>query len=277
MTQDEKIKQAQKRIKDNEDMGEIMRLRRWEKFYEYPSFLPDKLVYKLETEAQGAFKLKFSNSGQYLAAACTMEGITQLNKTKTARTIIKIHDIESGKHCANLSGHGDLVHDLAWTRDDKFLLSASADGSCKLWNIQDIQTNNPDAHNHIDNDDLFFVIELYHPSFVYGAKIHPQSTPDYLYVATACYDKKVRIWQITVEDVDEANNVDNVEFSMLQEMDINDRAEHEVGAKKGFYENDDNLEDDMLRLIMNPQENEAAQKMGSASKKKGKKLRKTEE
>lgn len=39
-------------------------------------------------------------------------------------------------------------------------------------------------------------------------------------------------------------------------MTINDQAEHVLGSKKSIYEMDDNLEDETLRLIMNPQDSE---------------------
>lgn len=60
--------------KDGEDldMKKRIKLRRWEKFYEFPSVLPDRLVHKFESEEQGTFKIKFSHSGKYLAAACTL-------------------------------------------------------------------------------------------------------------------------------------------------------------------------------------------------------------
>ena len=46
-------------------------LKRWEKFLDLPSELPDLRVWKFETEALGCFKLKFTNKGKYIAAACT--------------------------------------------------------------------------------------------------------------------------------------------------------------------------------------------------------------
>lgn len=35
----------------------------------------------------------------------------------------------------SLKGHHDLIHDLCWSADDNVLLSASADGSCKVWTV----------------------------------------------------------------------------------------------------------------------------------------------
>lgn len=101
-------------------------LKRWEKFSEYPSELPDLKVWKFDTESLGAFKIKFSNSGKYLAASCTKSN---------SRTIIKIFDVELGELKIVLRGHHDLIHDLSWSLDDNFLISASADSSVKCWNL----------------------------------------------------------------------------------------------------------------------------------------------
>lgn len=54
-----------------EPMPKKMKLKRWERLLGFPSELPDKMVYKFDTESLGALKLQFSNSGKYLAVACT--------------------------------------------------------------------------------------------------------------------------------------------------------------------------------------------------------------
>lgn len=156
--------------------------------------LPDKLVWKYESEAQGAFKIKFSNSGKYMAAACTLAN----NKT-----LVKIFDCEDGHLQLILRGHNDLIHDICWSFDDRFLVTASADGSVRIWNLTDKETENSDRFNYQDNDRLFFIAEIYHPSFVYGAKIHPRVREEgFIYIATACYDQKIRIWEVTVDDLE---------------------------------------------------------------------------
>jgi len=50
-------------------------------------------------------------------------------------------------------------------------------------------------------------------------------------------------------------NVDDFEnpyYKLEQEMSINDAAQFTLGTKKSIYEYDENLEDETLRLIMNP-------------------------
>jgi len=93
-----------------------------------PSMLPDQRVWKLESEKQGVLRVVFSNKGRYLAMACTMQ---------ESQTIIKIADMESGKFVMILRGHHDLIHDMQFNNDDNFLVSGSADGSCKVWNLTD--------------------------------------------------------------------------------------------------------------------------------------------
>lgn len=81
-----------------------------------------------------------------------------------------------------------MVHDICWSKDDRFLVTASADGSVKIWNMMDKETEHSDRLNPMDNDHLFRITELYHPSFVYGAKIHPYKDEDELFIATICFD-----------------------------------------------------------------------------------------
>jgi WD40 repeat protein len=201
--------------------------------------LPDRLIWKYESENQGVFKIKFSNSGKYIAAACTLA---------TNKTIIKIFDCEDGHLQLIVRGHNDLIHDLCWSFDDRFLVSASADGSVRVWNLSDKETENSDRYNYQDNDRLFFVTEIYHPSFVYGAKIHPRIREEgFLYIASICYDQKVRIWEVTVDDLDYPS------YSCKCEMSINDQPDFIFGGNKGtMYDYEDDLEDDTLRLLMNP-------------------------
>ena len=84
-------------------------------------------LWKFDTAKQGALRIEFSNMGKWLAIACTMEN----NKT-----IIKIVDVEmGGTEKVILRGHHDLIHDLHWSQNDEYLVSASADGSAKVWEL----------------------------------------------------------------------------------------------------------------------------------------------
>ena len=115
-----------------------------------------------------------------------------------------------------MSGHNDLIHDLDWSWDDRFLVSASADGRVCVWNLQDREQEHGDSLNYHNNDHLYFVAEMYHPTFVYGARLHPKRDDANLYIATICYDKKVRIWKCEIE------NLELPQCSCKLEMSIED-------------------------------------------------------
>ena len=62
---------ARQEIITDESISKKQLLKRWEKFLEFPSELPDLKIWKFDTESLGSFKLKFSQKGKYLAVSCT--------------------------------------------------------------------------------------------------------------------------------------------------------------------------------------------------------------
>ena len=132
-------------------MSDDVMLRRWEKFLDLPSMLPDERLKKLDTDAQGALRLEFSTRGKYIAVACTT--------SQKSKTLIKIFDITKDERpLVILRGHFDLIHDMNWSKDDKFLVSASADGSVKVWDLSDLETTNENQRmNYTDNDNIFML------------------------------------------------------------------------------------------------------------------------
>ena len=136
--------------------------------------------------------MEFSNMGKYLAVACTTA-----QKSKTIVKIFDMTDLKSEQPLVILRGHFDLIHDINWSKDDNFLVTASADGSAKVWDLTDMENlNAKERLNYTENDDKFFWTQLMHPSFVYGAKFYPLPEPAHYVVATACFDQKVRIWLV---------------------------------------------------------------------------------
>ena len=172
-----KIKQrstsARKEIIDNEPLSKKQLLKRWERLSGFPSELPDTKLWKFDTEPLGALKLQFSHSGKLLAVACTTQ--------HASKTLIKIFDVENGELRVILRGHHDLIHDLQWSLNDDFLLSASADCSLKIWNLsslRDASDTYTDKLNYTENDVKYFVDQLLHPSFVYGGGFYPDTAEE---------------------------------------------------------------------------------------------------
>lgn len=71
---------------------------------------------------------------------------------------INIIEADSGKIIKTLKGHGQRINSIFFSANNKYLLSASADGSVKIWNIKKgelIKTYNPDPENNVNNPITF--------------------------------------------------------------------------------------------------------------------------
>lgn len=136
--------------------------------------IPNKPMQSFRGGQIGCFTLRFSHDGRALAAACA---------DRDSFPII-IYDIPSGKVLASFNGHLSVVYDLCWSRDDKDLLTASSDGTVRMWNVERLQSL---AHK-----------TLPHPSFVYCAQFHPQAQS---LVVTGGYDGVLRVWNVDIQDV----------------------------------------------------------------------------
>ncbi|XP_054018590.1 jouberin [Dryobates pubescens] len=145
--------------------------------------IPNKHLFSLRAGDMGCFCIRFSHDGKTLAAACA---------GRNGYPII-LYEIPSGRFLREFYGHLNIVYDLCWSKDNQYLLTASSDGTVRMWKIE---TQAASA-----------VRVFPHPSFVYTAKYHP--TADSL-VVTGCYDSVIRIWNA---------NVKEIHGQLLQELD----------------------------------------------------------
>lgn len=86
--------------------------------------IPNKILHRLHAGDDGALTIKFNNSGSLLAVACSNNNFT---------FPIRIYDSESGSLRHQFDGHRSVVYDLQFSPNDKYLVSACADGTCKVW------------------------------------------------------------------------------------------------------------------------------------------------
>ncbi|NXN17765.1 AHI1 protein, partial [Indicator maculatus] len=136
--------------------------------------IPNKHLFSLRAGDMGCFCIRFSRDGKTLAAACA---------GRNGYPII-LYEIPSGRFLREFYGHFNIVYDLCWSKDNQHLLTASSDGTVRIWKIE---TQAASA-----------VRVFPHPSFVYTAKYHP--TADSL-VVTGCYDSVIRIWNANVKEI----------------------------------------------------------------------------
>ena len=115
----------------------------------------------------GALCLSFSHDGTLLAAGLQ----------KDRNFFIDIFSTSTFKVIDSIPAHIDTIYELQFSNDDSQLLSASGDGTVKIWNVE--KPHKP--------------IVLPHAKFIYSAKFHPV---DNKYVFTAGYDGIIRVWDL---------------------------------------------------------------------------------
>lgn len=130
---------------------------------------------------RGTFACSFSNSGIFLAVA-------SISPTCYP---IKIYQFETGERLATLEGHLDLVYQLAWSNDDRELISSSSDGSVRVWGFM--------ADGSVQQIAIFL-----HPSYVYCASFHPTKNEPGI-IASGCFDGHVRLWKHTPNTKSKSN------------------------------------------------------------------------
>ena len=149
--------------------------------------LPDKLLYKFDTAPLGCLTQEYSPNGKFLAASCT-----ELNSL----TSIKIFNVEEGKLSFHLKGHINLIHSFSWTLDNTILISSGSDNNVIIWQIPQDDSNNTDNYDYMDNEKIFKLSNIIHPSYVYTTSILPEDSKDMIILATGCFDGVVRIYSI---------------------------------------------------------------------------------
>ncbi|NWU89107.1 AHI1 protein, partial [Upupa epops] len=156
---------------------------RWTRLPGQACRIPNKHLFTLRGGEMGCFCIRFSHDGKTLAAACVGNNGYP----------IVLYDIPSGQFLREFYVHLNIVYDLCWSKDNQYLLTASSDGTARMWNVG----------MKVTSAERVFP----HPSFVYTAKYHPIA--DWV-VVTGCYDSMIRIWNA---------NVKEVHGQLLQELD----------------------------------------------------------
>jgi WD40 repeat protein len=75
----------------------------------------------------------------------------------SSKTVIKICDVELNQIKIVLRGHYDLIHDIHWSADDNYLVTASADGSAKVYDLTTKEYEYADRLNYTENDVRYFI------------------------------------------------------------------------------------------------------------------------
>ena len=93
---------------------------------------------------------------------------------------IRIYNYKSGQLLKVLKSHTNIVNDLFFSNDDKFLISGSADKTAKIWNVQ-------------NNFKLYDTL-VSHTNTVYATKIIKKGKN--YFAITAGYDNKIALYDM---------------------------------------------------------------------------------
>jgi len=182
---------------EKQDMKDIKlreKLMSWERGLGQPCLIPDKLIYRFDSEEKGCFAIKFSNKGRYLAAACS---------ASDKKCLIKIFNVETGELAGIIGQHQGTVHEFRWSIIDDLLISVGNDSLAKVWSASDFDKEIGTIEDYTRNEEKLLLGILQHPSYVYSIEFLPEYanklriTP---VIATACFDGKVRIWILTIDE-----------------------------------------------------------------------------
>jgi WD40 repeat protein len=75
--------------------------------------------------AENAFKVKFSPRGELLAVT-----------GGDANQVVSVWDIQHGEEVCAFAGHTDRIRSLEWSKDGKYLFTASEDGAIRKWHVE---------------------------------------------------------------------------------------------------------------------------------------------
>jgi jouberin len=205
-----------KKIKyEEEDQSAIEKRKRLLKFKKGLSeecILPNKLLYKFSTGKAGCLTIEFSFDGKYLAAACT-DNQSELNT-------IKIFNVEEGNLKYHFKGHLGLIHNFSWSRDSKILYSASSDNLVKLWQVPKEDSNMAENTDYLDNDRLFLLTSISHPSYVYYVSLYPEMDKNIDIIATACFDGNVRLYLVNFSYDQNTNKYSFLNTNLVRKISI---------------------------------------------------------
>ncbi|XP_041455755.1 jouberin-like isoform X2 [Lytechinus variegatus] len=139
----------------------------WSKLPGQTCRIPNKEILSLAGDKKGCHVIKFSHDGHLIACGC---------KDKDGYPVI-VYEIPDGREKCQFPGHYGLIYDIRWSPSGNDILTASSDGTARIW--------------HIDMPDSAALKVFPHPSFVYTARYHPGYET---FIITGGYDNFIRVW-----------------------------------------------------------------------------------
>jgi WD40 repeat protein len=122
------------------------------------------------------YAIALSNDEKYLAVGGYFSG----TKKSGNRYLIRIYNYKTARLLGSLKSHKNVVNDISFSDDDRYLISGSSDNSAKIWSVK-------------SNFKLIDTIKL-HNDDVYAVKIIRNNNR--YYAVTAGYDNRIYLYDL---------------------------------------------------------------------------------
>lgn len=202
-----------------------------------PTTLPSACVYTFFNTDERMYSMSFSDNVERIAGGfadsyikiwdLTKKGLPALRPAEELKEMdldgsTSLEDLLSDERPThrNLFGHGGAVYDTCFSSDNSFLLSASEDGTARLWDLHTytnvvcykghiypvwaaqfspvgsyyFATASHDRTARLWSTDFIYPLRIFagHLSDVHCVKFHPNSN----YIATGSSDRSCRLWDV---------------------------------------------------------------------------------
>ena len=94
----------------------------WTRLAGQPCRIPNDLLLSLQSGKNGCYAIRFSRNGSFIAC-----GIVEENNISP----VLVYEIPDGKLAAKFIGHFGLIYEMDWSRNDKYILTASNDATAR--------------------------------------------------------------------------------------------------------------------------------------------------
>ncbi|EDZ61318.1 WD-repeat containing protein [Sulfurimonas gotlandica GD1] len=141
-----------------------------------------KILGQIDIGAAGSiYTIALSEDEKYLAVGGYLGKYTGTKaRVDEESHWIRIHDYSTGKLHKVLKSHTNIINDLSFSDDGKYMISASADDSVKIWNV---------------NDDFSLEDTItFHSKDAYGGRVIKKNGK--YYVVTVSYDNKIALYDM---------------------------------------------------------------------------------
>jgi WD40 repeat protein len=146
-----------------------------------------KILGQIDVGAAGSiYTIGLSEDERYLAVGGYLGKYTGKKARKDEESHwIRIHNYSTGKLLKILKSHKNIINDLSFSEDGKYMISASADDTAKIWNV---------------NDDFSLKDTItFHSKDVYGGRIIKKQGK--YYAVTVAYDNKIALYDIKNREI----------------------------------------------------------------------------